>query len=104
MSHDFWVTIHGERGAEWERVIGTNCLPVQSPVPIPALLPGLGESLVFLLAMDQLEPEQVMKIVEHLSAKFRLSPEEAAQEIAAAGIPILHTDCSIMIHNPQKWC
>ena len=103
MPQDFWVIIHGERGAEWERVIGTNHLPVRSPIPTVGSLPRLGERAIYLLAIDQLELSTVEKIVEHLCVQFRLQPDEAAAEIAAAGIPILAEECSIIIHNPQHW-
>lgn len=103
MTYDFWVTIHGERGDEWTRILGTSHLPIKSPIPKRALLPNVGETLVYLLAIDQMQPEQVEKIVAHLSAKFNLAPDEAQQEIAIAGIPIWKVDCSVMVHNPQRW-
>lgn len=104
MDHDFWVTIHGERGAEWERITGTNRFPVQSPFPIPANLPGIGEAHVYLLALESIDEANRHRIIEHLSSKFGLSAAEAADEITKAAIPILETDCSVMILNPMRWC
>ena len=101
--HDFWVTLHGERGAEWERVLGTSRIPVRSPIATLALLPSLGEREVYLVALDVLAPGHLEKIVAHLCEKFQLSREEAEAEIRQAGIPILAEACSVFVHNPQRW-
>lgn len=103
MATDFHVTIHGERGEEWERIAGTATFPVQSPIPVLAELPGRGTQRVFLLAIDELEASTLEKIVAHLAAKFGVPPEETEAEVRAHGIPILDEECSLMIQNPQKW-
>ncbi len=103
MPHDFFVTIHGERGAEWERACGTRQFPIETPTPNFANLPGKPRSRVFMLALNQIDPPVMEKIVAHLAGKFKLTPEEAAVEIAGHGIPILEDDCSVLILNPQKW-
>jgi hypothetical protein len=102
-SHDFFVTIHGERGEEWKGIAGTNHFPVRSPIPSLGILPGKGEQRVYLLALDQVEPETLNRIVSHMSEKFGLTPEEARDEMEKAGIPILADECSVMVHNPQRW-
>lgn len=101
--HDFFVTIRGERGEEWKQVIGTDTVPVVSPIPIRANLPGLGEQSAFLLAIDQLEPETFQAIVRHLSMKFGIALREIETTIRAEGIPILDHDCTLVVLNPQKW-
>ena len=101
--HDFWVTIHGQRGEEWQRVLGTSRIPVKSPLPILANLPGIGEARVHLVALDVLTPGQQEKIVIHLCEKFQLSRNEAEAEIRQAGIPILSQDCTVMMMNFQRW-
>ena len=104
MEHDFWVTIHGERGAEWEHILGTSRLPVRSPIPVLANLPGMPEPQhVYLVALDKLPVGALTKIIDHLSAKFDLDSAEAAEEIEKAGIPIWEKDCSLMVWNPQRW-
>jgi hypothetical protein len=103
MPSDFEVTLTGERGAEWERVIGRKTFPVRSPVPILAKLPGIPRAHVYLLDLSLIEPAVLEKIVAHMGAKFGLTPEEERQEIAEKGIPILDEDCMVTIHNPQKW-
>ena len=99
---DFTVTIHGPRGEEWERICGRRTFPVILPA-IMASLPGVGPKCVYLLDLKALPPDDLNKIVEHLAAKFSLKPEEAADEIEKAGIPILDEDVSLMIRNPQRW-
>ena len=102
-THDFWVTIEGQRGEKWQRVLGTSRLPVRSPIPTLAILPGIGEAEVYLVALDVLAPGQQEKIIAHLCEKFQLRPDEAEAEIRQAGVPILGRDCSVMIMNPQRW-
>ncbi len=102
-SHDFFVTIHGERGEEWMRIAGTNHFPVTTPIPGRGILPGKGERRIFLLALDQMQPEVLARIVAQLSAKFNMTEEETRDEMEKAGIPILDEDLSVMVHNPQRW-
>src|ERR1044071_3447050 len=99
-SHDFWATIDGERGEEWKRIAGTNRFPIRSPIPVLGDLPGKGERRCYLLALDQVEPATLNRIVAHMAAKFGLSPEEARDEMEKVGIPILDEDCSVMVMNP----
>jgi hypothetical protein len=89
------VTIHGQRGAEWESIAGTRTFPVLGPVPFLATLPGLGERRVFLLDLKAVDADTLLRIARHLKSKFGLTEEEAAREIQAAGIPILEEDCSV---------
>jgi hypothetical protein len=102
-SHDFWVSIHGERGEEWKRIADTNHFPVKSPIPSLGILPGKGEQRVYLLALDQMLPHVLDRIVAHLAAKFGMTPEETKEEMEKAGIPILADECSVMVHNPMRW-
>lgn len=83
-------------------VLGTNRVPVKLPT-ILANLPGLGPQRSYLLAIDQLQPGQLDKIVAHLSTKFSMTEEETQDELAKAGIPILDRDCTLSIYNPQRW-
>ena len=103
-THDFFVSIDGARGAEWEAVTGTRRFPVRSPVPVLAHLPGYAvPQPVYLLALDQIDAETRARIVAHLASKFGLSEAEVAVEIAQAGIPILEDQCSVVVHHPMRW-
>jgi hypothetical protein len=104
MSHDFWIAIGGQRGAEWERIAGTRRFPVRSPIPVTATLPGLdGVQRVYLLALDVIAPDTLSLIVNHLAAKYSLSAEESEREIRTAGIPILEADTIMIVEHPQRW-
>jgi hypothetical protein len=100
---DFTVTIGGSRGDEWERICGTRTFPVKSPIPVLANLPGKSEVRVFLVDLDEVEPDILARIKTGLARKFGLSPAEAETEIKEKGIPILDEEVSVMIDHPQKW-
>lgn len=104
MAHDFWATIHQEsaRAAAWQQVFGTTSVPVQSPVPQWAMLPGRGRSLVYLLALDQLTAEQHDRMLAYLAATFGLSATAVARELPH-GVPVLAEECQITIYHPQRW-
>lgn len=103
-THDFWATIYGERGRKWSAILGTNELPIQSPVPQRAMLPGFTDALqVYMLAIDQLADGQLNTIVNYLADNFDMSRSEAIREVQANGIPILAEDVVVTIHNPQRW-
>ena len=103
-THDFFVVIHGKRGAEWEQVAGTRRFPVQSPFPVWAQLPGYAvPQRIFLLALDQIEAEMRTRIVAQLARKFGISQTELEQEIVKEGIPILEEACDVIVHHPQRW-
>jgi len=91
------VTIHGARGAEWISVLGTATLPVKSPLPVRAQLPGIDNAEVYLVALDALQPGQLDKIVAHVSRKFGVPVEDVRQELKEHGMPILADDCSCAI-------
>ena len=103
MASDFHVTIHGARGKELRRVLGTDTFDVRSPVPVVANLPGKGEVPVYLLDLDSLTPDQFNALVAHLAGKFHLDPEEVRRDIHRDGVPILYEDCSVMVEHPQRW-
>ena len=104
MSHDFWVTIRedSERGREWQSVLGTRTVPVRSPVPHAADVPGR-RALVFLLAHELLEPAQLDALLDHLGARFGMTRAESEAEVARGGIPILDEDCMVTMYHPQRW-
>jgi hypothetical protein len=105
VSHDFWVTISAdsERGRRWERLLGTRTVPVRSPVPHAADLPGLGVRPVFDLAHERLAPAQLDALLEDLCARFGLTRAEGDALLAAQGIPILDEGCTVTIEHPERW-
>jgi hypothetical protein len=106
--HDFWVTLKPEHAAQWETVLGrerAKRLPIRSPIPILANLPGFDiPQRVFLLALDQLTDIECAAIAAKLAEKFGLTLQEALTELWRAGVPIReeHTAGTI-VHHPQRW-
>lgn len=99
---DFGVIIHGPRGDEWERVLGTRTFRVRSPIPSIADLPGKPGAQVYMLDLDEITPAQREALITHLAAKFAIARELVAAEIDT-GVPILDEDCTVIVHNPQRW-
>jgi len=98
------VTINGPRGDEWERVCGTRSFPVIDWEPVNATLPGLpGVQKVHRVNIQALDSETLHKIAAHLAKKFNASLPETLAAIARDGIPILAEDCTVVLHNPQRW-
>lgn len=106
--HDFWVCLDDTRAGEWESVLGPDRgrrLPVTSPIPCLAQLPGFDiPQRVFLLALPVMTPQELMSIAKKLAEKFGLTKDEALLEIHKAGIPIReeHID-AVIVHRPQRW-
>ena len=105
MSHDFWVTVRedSERGREWQRLLGTRTVPVRSPIPHAADLPGLGVRPVFDLAHERLAPDQLDALLDDLCRRFALTRAEGDALLAAQGIPILDEGCTVTIERPARW-
>lgn len=104
MSRDFMVTVSrdSERAKDFEATLGTTTVPVLSPVPFRANLPGKPNELVFMLDLGELTDEQKEKLTRFLAARFELDYWEVARDLESHGVPILASDCSVAIYNPQK--
>ena len=102
-TRDFWVTVTGERAAEWRQVLGTDTVAVLSPIPHRADLPGRPGALIHLMDLGALTGEQVGRLTAHLATKFGLPIEEVQAGLAEQGVPILADDCMVAVHNPQRW-
>jgi hypothetical protein len=101
---DFQVHIEEpERAKEWQEVLETTTVTVQSPIPRKAVLPGIGEALVYLLDLDSLTDAQRERLSEHISQKFQIPREEVAARLDREGVPLLARDCTVIIKHPQKW-
>jgi hypothetical protein len=106
--HDFWVRLRDTVAVEWQEVLGreqSHRLPVRSPIPVLAELPGFStEQRVYLLALDVIDPSVLVKISERLASKFSLTPNETKDALEKTGIPILedHVECEI-VERFQRW-
>lgn len=106
MSKDFRVIIDAgtSRAATFEQVFGRREVCVQSPIPVLATLPGFDEPQpVLLLDIEQLSIDELGRLVDHLVTRFGLTRTEVHERLAADGVPILASECSIVIENPQRW-
>ncbi|RJQ44381.1 MAG: hypothetical protein C4534_06535 [Gaiellales bacterium] len=104
MSRDFMVTVSrdSERAKDFEATLGTTTVPVLSPAPFRTNLPGKPNELVYLLDLSELTNEQKEKLTRFLAARFDLDYREVAKDLKSHGVPILASDCSVAIYNPQR--
>lgn len=96
MSKDFQVRVtNPERVAEWREVLGTDIVPVRSPIPSRANLPGHPRAMIFELDLPLLTDDQRQRLIRHLANKFGLDESDVAAELDAQGVPILAEDCVV---------
>lgn len=89
------------RSGDWLRVFGDRTVPIVSPVPTRATLPGLGPSLVYQLELSQIDADARDRLVTHIASRFSLPASQVASEIDAAGVPILAEDVFITVAGPM---
>lgn len=87
------VTITGQRGAEFEQLLGRRTFQVKSPIACRAALPGKPDAMVYLLDLDALNPGEFDKLAEHFARKFSVPLGAVRSEMQDCGVPILDEDC-----------
>lgn len=102
---DFWVHVHGERQADFERVFGTAVVPVMGPAQHTAILPGFDESqLVYLLDLEWVrEQGRWNQLVGFICGRFDQTREFVEAHLDEMGMPILASDTTLRIDHPQRW-
>jgi hypothetical protein len=96
MKHKHTVTIHDpERAAFWQASIGTTTLPVISPFPTYADVPGHPHALVYMLNLRAIDSEMRAKIIGAIARQFHYSERFVADHIDE-GMPILAEGCSVI--------
>jgi len=102
---DFTARIDGddERAAAWRAVFGDDTIPLRSPVPHMASLPGRGEELVYLLDIEALTADQRGRLVQHIASRFNYPAEEVDATLDDHGCPILAEHVTVTIANPWRW-
>ena len=97
-TRDNWLTtatIHDEhRRAVWSKIFPGAVLPIKSPLPSRASLPGHPDALVYFLDLAAISAEQREQLVEMIADLFCLRAEEVREDLAA-GVPILADDVSV---------
>ncbi len=84
-----------ERAEFWRANLGENKAPIKSPIPSWAMLPGLGEQLIYNLDLSFLNEEQEKRLIYVLAEKFNLDYSEAVDEFLSRGVPILAKDVTV---------
>jgi hypothetical protein len=65
-----WIT-DPDAARDWQKILGrTDYIPIRSPLPILGNLPGLGETPVYMLQLDQLTAEERGRLIDYLSDRF----------------------------------
>jgi len=106
MGADFKVIVHEgtERAENFMKVFGRREVNVKSFVPHWANVPGFDEpQRVYMLDLAMLTPDERARMVTHLAGMFGLTEARASDAIASIGVPILASDCTLVIENPHKW-
>ena len=103
MSTDFFVTLPPDRAEDMRAAIGTDHVPVLSPVPQHVWIHGRGVELAYLLALRELTSEQRLGLIRHIARKFGLPENHVAAGLDRDGVPILAEGCSVTVHSPQRW-
>lgn len=104
MARDFVAIINDPQRAEFfKSVLGRTEINITSPYPMRADLPGLPRVKVYMVDLDMLTPGERRRLIEATASRFRVPPMVVEQDIAMKGFPILADQCSVAIHNPQRW-
>jgi hypothetical protein len=103
--HDFWahVTSH-DRRLLFESLIGTNTVPIKSPIAQTCDLPGKPASLVYLVDVTFLNDEERQVLAHYLASEFATTADEILDDFDKTGVlPIRAEDCLIEIRRPARW-
>lgn len=87
MSYGFVVALSQRRQAEWERVFGTDRLPVLDVRPRLAELHD-GPAFVYDVALHRLHPGQVDRWVGYLARRMRVGYADARTMVERHGLTI----------------
>jgi hypothetical protein len=104
MSEDFKAIINEKstRYQEWLAIMGTNEIPLLTPIPQMVALPS-GVAPCLWIDIAALTYEQKERMVKHLATKFSIPEQEVAHDLDGVGCPILDEEVTVVIFNPQKW-
>lgn len=105
MSKDFIAKIREDspRHEKWMRVMGTNEIPIKTPIPAQGSIAGQDNALFFMIDLNELAEEQKERLIQHISINFGVDEAEVRGSLDQVGCPILDEDVTIIILNPQKW-
>lgn len=94
--HPYWATTtDNARAKEWLTVFGSIVIPVISPTPTQAHVAGIGDTEVYLLALDMLTEQEMISVIMHIAAKWHEDPDYVLTELHRQGLPILAADVTV---------
>jgi len=89
-----------ERRQEWKTVLGIDELPIVSPIPLLADLPGVDNALVYELNVRTLDADQLQSLIGHLADKFGRDIDYTRHYVLTYGVPILANDVTVIATIP----
>lgn len=85
------------RHDDWLRVFGTDEMPIDNATPHGGWKPDRQFAMFYAIRVDQLTEEQLVRLVAHLAAKFRLDPVAVRLDLAITNkLPILAEDVLVL--------
>ena len=85
------------RAADWLKIFGRlDSIPVKSWIAHWAELPGIGDSIVYMLDLERITAEERVRLIAHIAERFKFPLEVVAQDLDAEGVPILADDVTVV--------
>jgi len=84
-----------ERAETWQRIFGTDRIPLVSFVPQRGDLPGKPDALFYMLDLKVITAEQRARLVEVTAKRFRLDPAFVEANLDEIGVPVLADDVHV---------
>lgn len=89
-----------ERAETFLKVFGRREVAVLSPFPVMVHLPGFDDpQRVYKLDLGEIAPDEMTRMVEHISTKFNIPSDEVLELIKDRGVPILASECVLVGTN-----
>jgi hypothetical protein len=86
------------RYRDWLDVLGTDTVPIESPVPHVGIFPDRGQKECYAVAVKKLSTSQIDKIVGFCAKRFEVPEAEVlASLFGEHGLPILAEDVLVSI-------
>ena len=104
MCYEYTVTIKDPaRRATWFVYLGTDTLPIVSPFPTRANVPGHPDALVYLVDFEALDTEAQDCLVLMLGDDFGIPYQEVRGELAAwPRVPVLAEGTIIDVYEKES--
>jgi hypothetical protein len=97
MSKEIMCKVSGERAEIFREIFGTDEVAIESPIPILANLPGVGERLCYMLDMNEITAEQRLKLIVFLAQRFGADGEVIDRDLDTKGMPIVAEFCFVTV-------